>query len=274
MRVGVIYKVTNKVNGKAYIGKTIQAKEARWRRHVTEAQVGLGFALHAAIRKYGAESFRFRVLKRMTEHLLSAAEVYFIARHNTFGVQGYNLTRGGEGVTMTPRIRKKIGRAVRAAYVNDITYGQRVGAAVMKALTGRTLPEVHIERLVTGLLKYHRDNPGSKIGQGKGRKISQSTKKKIAKAHIGLKHTPESISKMAELARQRWAINHAKYTAAIKAGRAKSSKCSSKALSKQATKMWSDEETRGKFLTARQGRPPMKKDKFTGRFVKQVDRER
>lgn len=114
------YKVTNTVNGKAYIGVTGGAVRARWLAHLSAARNGCPFALHRAIRKHGADAFRIQqIATSQTFADLCEAEKVLIAQHGTFSPHGYNLTRGGEGSdghAVTPLVRARtaqIGRANR-----------------------------------------------------------------------------------------------------------------------------------------------------------------
>jgi group I intron endonuclease len=96
-----LYKVTNLVNKKVYIGMSTQPK-TRWRQHVSRAAVGGKQALPCAIRKYGEGAFAFDVL--LTEHgenavdLCRDAESLLIDMFDCRSPNGYNLTDGGEGV--------------------------------------------------------------------------------------------------------------------------------------------------------------------------------
>lgn len=73
--------------------------KARWARHLGDARRRPTSALHHAIRKYGPESFRLRVLEYgMGWGMLCAREVFWIAKLGTLAPGGYNLTAGGEGV--------------------------------------------------------------------------------------------------------------------------------------------------------------------------------
>ena len=57
---GYIYKVTNKVNGKVYIGQTIQSVKARWQRHCNTKNKSKGemqMQIKRAILKYGKEKY-------------------------------------------------------------------------------------------------------------------------------------------------------------------------------------------------------------------------
>jgi|GEM_PF-3376025 len=94
------YKVTNSVNGKAYIGITTYSIPTRWRRHISTSKNANGGALHHAIRKYGAKVFHIEhVASARNWHDLCELERQIIVQEGTFlaGGRGYNATLGGEG---------------------------------------------------------------------------------------------------------------------------------------------------------------------------------
>lgn len=90
---GFIYKVTNKVNGKSYIGQTRYTVEFRWRQHQHKKD---NTYFHNAIHKYGIENFTVETLEECNIEDLDSKEIYYIAKYDTFN-SGYNLTIGGEG---------------------------------------------------------------------------------------------------------------------------------------------------------------------------------
>lgn len=90
---GIIYKVTNKVNGKSYIGQTRYTLEFRWRQHLHKKDKTY---FHNAIRKYGAENFSAEILEECPYSNLNEREIFYIAKYETFK-KGYNLTIGGDG---------------------------------------------------------------------------------------------------------------------------------------------------------------------------------
>jgi group I intron endonuclease len=98
MSIGYIYKITNKINGKHYIGKTHNA-ELRFAQHVGSSSRTSRYAIHNAIRKYGEESFVFEVIFVVFDYDLDGAEweIHFIDVYESY-MYGYNLTTGGEGV--------------------------------------------------------------------------------------------------------------------------------------------------------------------------------
>ena len=57
--MGYIYKITNTVNNKVYIGQTKQDPNKRWRGHKNAIKNGIGCPLlQKAFNKYGADKFR------------------------------------------------------------------------------------------------------------------------------------------------------------------------------------------------------------------------
>lgn len=98
----IVYKYTNKVNGKAYVGITRRSLEDRHREHTKNA--GDGTYFHNAIAKYGVDSFLLEVIETVDSvDLLMERERYWIEHLRTFAYskdpRGYNETTGGEGMT-------------------------------------------------------------------------------------------------------------------------------------------------------------------------------
>ena len=90
---GIIYKITNKVNGKSYIGQTRYTIEFRWKQHQHKKD---NTYFHNAIKKYGIENFSIEILEECNIEDLNSREIYYIAKYDTFN-NGYNLTIGGDG---------------------------------------------------------------------------------------------------------------------------------------------------------------------------------
>ena len=62
--MAVVYKITNKINGKIYIGQTTRTFEQRWKEHCNDAMNFKDIYLfHNAIRKYGKENFECEILE-------------------------------------------------------------------------------------------------------------------------------------------------------------------------------------------------------------------
>lgn len=95
--MGFIYKITNNVNGKVYIGKTQRTIEIRWKEHQRDCfNKDKDNKLYRAIRKYGIENFSVEKIEYVDDSELSYKESYYIKKYNSF-YEGYNLTFGGDG---------------------------------------------------------------------------------------------------------------------------------------------------------------------------------
>lgn len=96
----LIYKITNLVNGKVYIGQTTQNFARRKGEHIYRFKTGeRDHKLYLAMRKYGKDSFKFEVLCcALKPEYLDELEISFIKEYNSFN-RGYNMTCGGNGVS-------------------------------------------------------------------------------------------------------------------------------------------------------------------------------
>lgn len=93
-----IYKITNTINGKSYIGKTLDTIITRWKQHQSEAwkERSLERPLYRAIRKYGVSNFTIEVVEECSGERASERERFWIEECDTFK-NGYNATLGGDG---------------------------------------------------------------------------------------------------------------------------------------------------------------------------------
>lgn len=98
--MGYIYKITNKINQKPYVGKTVDTITSRWNEHIYEAFThNSSFLIHNAMRKYGIENFIIEELEECSADKLSEREQYWIKIINSHFETGYgyNMTYGGDG---------------------------------------------------------------------------------------------------------------------------------------------------------------------------------
>ena len=93
-----IYKITNKVNNKVYIGQSSDIKR-RWRDHRSAAfnpkDNGYNYPLYKAIRKYGLDNFSFDILEECSQSDINEREIFYIKEYNAHGSGGYNQDDGG-----------------------------------------------------------------------------------------------------------------------------------------------------------------------------------
>ena len=94
-----IYKITNQINGKCYIGQSVNI-EKRWVAHkssATNSDFKYRTALYPAIKKYGLSNFTFEVIEECLPDQLDEKEKYYIQYFNSISPNGYNLSEGGQG---------------------------------------------------------------------------------------------------------------------------------------------------------------------------------
>lgn len=136
-----IYKITNKINNKIYIGMTTKNIEIRWKQHlkVSKNKSNKNHRLiHKAILKYGIENFIFEKLYEtdvINLEYLKELEIKYIKEYNSFE-SGYNLTKGGDG-----------------------TYGYKLSQErkdyLSKLYLGTKLSDKHKSNIKKGLLNRH-----------------------------------------------------------------------------------------------------------------------
>lgn len=95
--MGYIYKITNNINNKLYIGKTERSIEERWGEHCRHASKYQNIPLYRAIQKYGKDNFVIEIIEECTKEMIDEREIFWINHYNTYEGEGYNCTGGGEG---------------------------------------------------------------------------------------------------------------------------------------------------------------------------------
>jgi len=97
----IIYKITNILNYKSYIGKTTKTLNKRWSKHLNRLKYNKdNIYFYNALRKYGIENFTLKTLCECSSwEIMSIMETFMIMVHKTHvSEDGYNLTWGGEGM--------------------------------------------------------------------------------------------------------------------------------------------------------------------------------
>lgn len=96
-----IYKITNTINGKIYIGQSINIQR-RWNQEKNKAfnqnDPAYNQLLSQAFRKYGIENFTFEVVEKLSAEALNEREEYWINYFNSKAPNGYNAQSGGRYV--------------------------------------------------------------------------------------------------------------------------------------------------------------------------------
>lgn len=91
-----IYKITNTIDNRCYIGKSIDLKR-RIRKHKAylKSESHHNIHLQRAYNKYGLENFRFEIIEKCDEDNLDYLEMFYIQKYDAFEY-GYNMNLGGE----------------------------------------------------------------------------------------------------------------------------------------------------------------------------------
>jgi len=105
----IIYRITNTITTKSYIGQTINSLDKRWKRHIKDSEK-FNYKFSRALRKYPIESWNKEIIETLDDiNSLNEREVYWISQYDTFK-NGYNSTTGGEkDKNITDETRKKLG---------------------------------------------------------------------------------------------------------------------------------------------------------------------
>ena len=97
--MGYIYKISNNINSKVYIGQTTRTIQERFSEHKNFAKNGSNFLIHKNMRKNGIENFFVEKIEECPNNLLDNRERYWIQYYNSY-YNGYNATTGGNNVLM------------------------------------------------------------------------------------------------------------------------------------------------------------------------------
>ncbi len=173
----IIYKATNKINQKVYIGKTTHGLEKRRKRHEDNSlNSKLNNYFYKAMRKHGFDSFKWEIIDRAnTEKELNILEQFYIADYKEKG-QVYNLTNGGDGIS-------------------GFVFSEESKRKMSKAHKGKKQTK-ESKRKLSEAGKGNKHNLGRKASKETKRKMSESGKGN--KNGLGFKHTEEAKRKISE----------------------------------------------------------------------------
>lgn len=102
-----IYKITNLINNKVYIGQSVQPK-VRWQKHKSDTKNKPIQIIHQAMRKYGIDNFSFEVIASCLDlDAANEAETFIVMQENSLVPNGYNVARGGSNAPKTEEWKQK-----------------------------------------------------------------------------------------------------------------------------------------------------------------------
>lgn len=138
-----IYKVTNLINNKVYIGQSVHI-ETRWKSHQNDYNninySGYNTMFYNAIRKYGINNFKFEIIEECNLNELNEKETYWIKYYNSYiGFQncnGYNMTLGGDNFafgngTLAKEQVEEIKQLLLTTDISQVELGKRYGVSAM-----------------------------------------------------------------------------------------------------------------------------------------------
>lgn len=180
MSISGIYSIINNVNGKMYIGQSLDVK-ARIRCHRYQLKKGIhgNNYLLSSYNVHGAASFSYEIIytiedqtitKEQILHILNEKEQHYINKYESFD-KGYNLTSGGENIIFSEETIEKM----RKSHI-----GQK--------------PSIRCRQMASERMK--------------NRVVSEETKKRLSKAMKGKTHSDESKRKMSK---SRMGFNNNRY---------------------------------------------------------------
>ena len=181
--MGYIYKITNNITNKCYIGETKQNNiEVRWKQHKNTIKNGIGCpALKDAVKKYGIDNFKFEILIICFDEDRYKYEIEYIKKYNSQVPNGYNILGGGpgggfEGKTHSEQAKKQISEYMKQKYIDN--------------------PELKKEISERNKILMNSEIIKNKISQGMIH--SKKYQEMIKNKKVGIFHTEETKNKIRE----------------------------------------------------------------------------
>jgi group I intron endonuclease len=150
-----IYKITNTVNGKVYIGQTAQKNpKMRWYAHLADARRGKKSYLLDSIRKYGQESFVWEIVDTAKSiEDLNVKEDYWLNYYRAQGIVVYNNREAGGNKTHSLESIERMRAAQKLRHATTKVGGwKRKDGGPMK---GKTHKQETKEKMSIARLKYY-----------------------------------------------------------------------------------------------------------------------
>jgi group I intron endonuclease len=192
----IIYKITNLLGQKCYVGQTWQPMKDRFIQHACKNDSA---KLFHAMKKYGKDNFTIECLTIVsTQALADYYEIYFISKYSSNNRDvGYNISNGGKGVgkhssetkmkisvTLSGRkngpCSKEHKANMSAAKIGHVVSAE-TRSKISEANTGKLLSDEHIKNIGIGHtgLKYKMKDP-----ETRNHNISEAKKKKNAERKL------------------------------------------------------------------------------------------
>ena len=199
----VIYCYTNKINGKRYVGQTIQKLRKRHGQHLSGKQL-----IDKKLKQYGVENFKLEVLHLADIYSIDMLEKHYIICLNTIvkNGEGYNISSGGSNgnawINKTDEeieeIKRKMSETKKGKYIgeNNHLFGKRKSEEHKRKIS-KTLKEKFSKEKNPFFGRKHSEESKRKISEAKkgkfigenspnyGKKFSEEHKRKLSEAKKG-----------------------------------------------------------------------------------------
>ena len=217
MIYGYIYKITNIINNKVYIGQTTRTVEARFQEHLHSCTQKSKATLHlySAMNLYGKENFSVEMIDTaISQDDLNKKEIYWIEFYDSMNA-GYNMTKGGseENPMNSEIVRKKHAKKLRSKEVrqkisktlHELRTTQGFSAEHLKKLSEAAKNQIYFykDALVTHINKNNIEKINILLGEGwlpieKKAKSSSKTSKTKNKA-VTNKNSSKALNNLGKI---------------------------------------------------------------------------
>ena len=180
-----IYRITNLINGKTYIGQHKYKK-------LDDSYMGSGVYLAKAKKKYGIENFKKEILYSRIQYKETADDMerFAIAKERAIGKAEYNIADGGQGgaTPLSEETKRKISKALKGKKMSEES--RRKMSESRRGMKCSPRSE-EWRRKQSESHKGKKHNPHSeetkrKISEShKGKHLSEETKRKLSEAKKG-----------------------------------------------------------------------------------------
>jgi group I intron endonuclease len=215
IRIYSIYKITNKTNGKVYIGQTAATIKRRMGRHINDSY-SPRCAIHRAIKKHGVLSFVCEAIHEgLSKEEANKKEMELIRQFNSkLPTLGYNMTDGGDGANglkQSEETRAKKSKKLKGhkPWITGLHHAEEVKKKLSEVMKRRVLSEESKARISAAVSAANSIRVASAETRAKisaankghrawnlGKPISEETKAKISVANKGKKLNEETKARI------------------------------------------------------------------------------
>lgn len=207
-----VYKITNTVNDRVYVGLTIGPLQVRWRQHLSAAKTDVDKPLYRAMRKHGADKFSIEVIYEATSiEDLRASEIRLIGELKAHAKEGgYNLTDHGhkhgnfEQVNGEDLYNAKLTEEM-VAFIRDPAHWDKPNSAVLQMVQeqfGAAIARDTLRDARRGERWQHLNDKYPPIKTGQGKRKPPMTEERKAQARQTLDaHRTAALAKLSDMLR-------------------------------------------------------------------------